>query len=209
MRARDTGLRFTASLIRLICGVHPLGRGKLPSGPKVLYANHTSHLDFTLIWSVLPQKERLRTRPVAGRDYWIRNKVTRFVGCNVFNSLLIERKHVTRKNNPIRQMQTVLNSRLSLIVFPEGTRGSDPIPKPFRSGLYHLSMACPDIPLIPVYLENLNRMLPKGTVLPIPLISRITFGQPLAFKAEQGRRDEFLEEARRALIALQNSESNE
>ncbi|NDV63092.1 1-acyl-sn-glycerol-3-phosphate acyltransferase [Puniceicoccales bacterium CK1056] len=209
MRAREAGLQLIASFIRLVCGVRPLTGNSLPPGPKVFYANHTSHLDFTLIWAVLPQAERLITRPVAGKDYWIRNKVTRFVGCDIFNALLIERKHITRANNPIEQMHRVLESGLSLIVFPEGTRGTEPVPAAFRSGLYHLSMACPDIPMIPVYLENLNRMLPKGTILPIPLISRITVGSPLPFKADHGQRDEFLTEARQALIDLPELESHE
>ena len=202
MGAKEEGLRMLSAMIRLVCGVRPLGREQFPKGPKVFFANHTSHLDFTLIWSVLPQAERLKTRPVAGKDYWIRNRVTRLVGCGIFHALLIERKHVTRANNPIEQMQRVLESGLSLIVFPEGTRGDQPVPSKFRSGLFHLSIACPDIPLIPVYLENLNRMLPKGTVLPIPLISRITVGSPLPFKAVHGQREEFLEKARQALIEL-------
>jgi len=200
--AREQGLRLVAGLIRLVCGARPIGEGVLPPGPKVLYANHTSHLDFTLIWSVLPQAERLLTRPVAGRDYWNRNWITRFVGCGIFNAVLIERKHVTRANNPVDQMRAVLAAGSSLIVFPEGTRHSDEMPATFRSGLYHLAMECPGVPLIPVYLENLNRMLPRGTFLPVPLISRITFGKPLEVRAEPGHKEAFLEQAHRALIDL-------
>ncbi len=199
---REQGLRVIASAIRVICGVHPIGRDSYPVGPKVFYANHTSHMDFTLIWSVLPHKQRIVTRPVAARDYWIRNRVSRFVGCGVFNALLIERKHITRDNNPIRQMEAVLKQGQSLIVFPEGTRHESSIPDNFKPGLYHLSQACPDVPLIPVYLENLNRMLPKGTFIPIPLISRIKLGEPLPFSAGDLDRAEFLERARKALVQL-------
>jgi 1-acyl-sn-glycerol-3-phosphate acyltransferase len=204
MVVRDNGTRLLAAVIRVICGVRPLVDQPLPEGPKVLYANHTSHLDFTLVWSVLPQRERLRCRPVAGQDYWKRNRITRLVGCTLFNSLLIDRKHVTRANNPIEKMREVLESGLSLIVFPEGTRGMDPLPGSFRSGLYHLSLVCPEVPMIPVYLENLNRMLPKGTFFPIPLISRITIGEPLTFKAVHGEKQAFLEAARQEIIKLRN-----
>lgn len=199
---RELGLRIIASTIRVICGVRPIGRKSYPFGPKVFYANHTSHMDFTLIWSVLPNKQRLVTRPVAARDYWVRNRVTRFVGSDVFNALLIERKHITRENNPMNQMVAVLKKGRSLIVFPEGTRHEAKVPQNFKPGLFHLSEACPDVPLIPVYLENLNRMLPKGTFLPIPLISRIILGKPLPFNAVDMERAEFLERAREALVQL-------
>lgn len=199
---RQLGLRVLAAVIRVVCGVRPVGRDSYPFGPKVFFANHTSHMDFTLIWSVLPQRQRLVTRPVAAKDYWIRNRITRFVGSDVFNALLIERKHITRDNNPIRQMEQVLKKGRSLIVFPEGTRHEKSVPQNFKPGLYHLSEACPDVPLIPVYLENLNRMMPKGTFLPIPLISRIKLGEPLPFNAVSLERTEFLERAREALVQL-------
>ena len=199
---REQALRLIAAVIRVICGVHPLGRGAVQHGPKVYYANHTSHLDFTLIWSVLPHGERMQTRPVAGRDYWTKNRVARFFGCGVFNSLLIERKNVTRKNNPVEQMKAVLEEGTSLIVFPEGTRHHGKEPGNFKSGLYHLAQSCPDVPLIPVYLENLNRMMPKGTFIPVPLITRISFGDPLVLGPELGEKEAFLNHARESLINL-------
>lgn len=200
--ARKGLLKVIAATIRVICGVHPIGKGKLPPGPKVFFANHSSHLDFTLIWSVLPHAERVRTRPVAGRDYWVRTPLTRLVGCGIFDALLIERRHITRSNNPVEQMQAVLDAGTSLIVFPEGTRQQGMEPARFKSGLFHLSQVCPHVPMIPVYLENLNRMLPKGTFIPIPLISRISFGEPLPFSGAKGHRTEFLELARKALVEL-------
>ena len=201
-RAKRLALKVIAATIRVVCGVHPIRGEGLPQGPKVYFANHTSHLDFTLVWSVLPHAERMQTRPVAGRDYWVRNWLTRFVGCDVFNALLIERKHVTRKNNPVAQMREVLESGTSLIVFPEGSRQEGNLPGPFKSGLFHLAEVCPHVPLIPVHLENLNRMLPRGTFIPVPLISRITIGEPLPYKALHGKKDEFLKLAREALIDL-------
>jgi 1-acyl-sn-glycerol-3-phosphate acyltransferase len=189
-------------MIRVICGVRPIVKEELISGPKVFFANHTSHMDFTLIWSVLPHVERMKTRPVAGRDYWTRGKISKFVGSDVFNAVLIERKHITRSNNPVDQMRKVLETGDSLIVFPEGTRQMGTTLGRFKSGLYHLAQACGEVPFIPVYLENLNRMLPKGAFIPVPLISRITFGQPLPFNAVHGQREDFLKLAREALIEL-------
>ena len=54
---------------------------------------------------------------------------------------------------------------------------------------------------MPAYLENLNRILPKGEVLPVPMISMLAFGAPLRV-AEDESKDEFLERARDAVCAL-------
>lgn len=191
-----------AATVRLLCGVQPLEPGRIPRGPKVFFANHTSHLDFVLIWSVLPYRERIKTRPVAGRDYWIRNKLSRWISSELFNALLIERKQVTRSNNPLARMTSAIHAGYSLIVFPEGTRHEEGLPGPFKSGIHHLARNCPEIPLVPVYLENLNRMLPRGSVIPLPLISRVTFGRPVDLNASATDRGAFLEKLRTALTNL-------
>ncbi len=72
---------------------------------------------------------------------------------------------------------------------------------PFKSGLYYLCRQKPGVQLIPAYLENLNRILPKGEFLPVPFISRLTFGLPLAFDPDEPKND-FLTRARDAVCAL-------
>ena len=67
----------------------------------------------------------------------------------------------------------------SLIVFPEGTRGNGLEVGPFKSGIYYLWAKRPDVQFVPVYLSNLNRILPKGEFLPVPVISRVVFGTAL------------------------------
>jgi 1-acyl-sn-glycerol-3-phosphate acyltransferase len=90
----------------------------------------------------------------------------------------------------------------SLIVFPEGTRSASGEVGPFRSGLYHLSRARPDAELVPVHLENLNRILPKGEALPVPMVSRVTFGPVLPMGVGE-QKEAFLERARTALLQLE------
>ena len=94
-----------------------------------------------------------------------------------------------------------LGAENSLILFPEGTRGSGEQVAEFRSGLYYLCRERPDVELVPVRLENLNRVLPKGEVIPVPMISRITFGPSITLGADDSK-DVFLERARRALEHL-------
>ena len=100
-------------------------------------------------------------------------------------------------------MLQVLNEGDSLIIFPEGTRNTDEGKAllPFKSGLYHLAAARPDVELIPCWIENMSRVLPKGKFLPVPLLCRVIFGAPVALDAREERLH-FLARARAALLAL-------
>jgi len=174
---------------------------------RIYFANHSSHLDFIVIWSALPPRLRASVRPVAGRDYWEQDRVRRYLAGRVFHAVLIERSTGVSTQSAaqaaVERMAREMGERDSLIVFPEGTRSVNGEVGPFKSGLYHLSRRRPDAELIPVHLENLNRILPKGECLPVPMLSRIVFGPPLATSAsEEEEKDEFLSRARAALMQL-------
>jgi 1-acyl-sn-glycerol-3-phosphate acyltransferase len=174
---------------------------------RIYFGNHSSHLDFIVIWSALPPRLRRRTRPVAGRDYWDRSAVRRYIAAEVFRAVLIARGNAGSENAvaaaraSIEQMAQEMGSRDSLIVFPEGTRSLTGEIGPFKSGLYHLSRARPDAELIPIHLENLNRILPKGEALPVPMLSRVIFGPRLHTRVDEPK-DDFLARARAALGQL-------
>ena len=73
-----------------------------------------------------------------------------------------------------------------------------------KRGLYHLSRLRPDVELVPVYLENLNRILPKGQSLPVPMMSRVIFG-PACPATGRDDKAEFLLKAREALMQLKDT----
>ncbi|WP_248312141.1 lysophospholipid acyltransferase family protein [Bosea sp. BK604] len=169
---------------------------------RIYFANHASHGDFVLIWTVLPRRMRLASRPVAGSDYWLKSRLRRFIGRDVFNAVLIDRERPSRSNDPIALMTDALDAGSSLIVFPEGTRNSTSAPLlPFKSGLFHLARARPKVTLVPVWIDNLNRVMPKGEFVPIPLICTVTFGSALHIADGETKRD-FLARAEAALLAL-------
>lgn len=177
-------------------------------GARVFFANHTSNLDFVAVWAVLPPALRRRTRPAAARDYWQGGAVRRWLAGEVFRAVLIERKQVTRANNPIEQMAPVLEGGENLILFPEGGRFEGAELAPFKSGLFHLAQRCPTAALVPVYIENLNRVLPKGEVLAVPMLCAVTFGTPM--RVEDGETKEaFLARAREAVRALGPAEEED
>jgi 1-acyl-sn-glycerol-3-phosphate acyltransferase len=188
---------------RAITGARARWQGCAPiAGPRVYYANHASHADFVLVWACMPHDLRERTRPVAGLDYWSRDPVRRFAANRLFRSVLIDRSQAAHKEDPIRKMAAALESGDALIVFPEGTRNTtDARLLPFKSGIYHLAVACPDVEFVPVWIENLSRVMPKGQFFPVPLLCTITIGAPLRL---QGHEDKptFVARTRDALLAL-------
>jgi 1-acyl-sn-glycerol-3-phosphate acyltransferase len=169
---------------------------------RVYFANHTSHLDAIIVWSALPRNVRAVTRPVAAKDYWDKGWLRRHLA-KVFQALLIDRREIQVHQSPVDVMLREIGDTYSLIVFPEGGRNTETEIQDFKSGLYYLSKKRPDLELVPVYIENLNRVLPRGEFLPVPLLSCIKFGAPMWL--EQGEpKAEFLERARDAVRGLKD-----
>lgn len=196
--------RVLSLFVSFITGVRPKFSGSLNFSPekKVYYANHASHGDFLLVWISLPQRWREVVRPVAGADYWLKGKIRRFMIQNVFNALLIMRNG----NDPkaiTAQMTQALQDGASLIIFPEGTRNTDDdvLLLPFKSGIYHLARENPDVKFVPIWIDNINRVLPKGKLIPVPIICEVNIGNEIQLFPTETK-DEFLHRAREALLAL-------
>lgn len=201
-----------AAVARGISGVQVQWAGCEPDErQRIYFANHSSHLDFVVLWSALPSEIRANTRPIAAKDYWEQTALRLYLAKNVFHAVLLERGSVNKGPGPeeahfvgrhsMDHMVDALGTENSLIFFPEGTRGTGEKIAPFRSGLYHLAQHRPDVELVPAYLENLNRILPKGEFLPVPMLSLLTFGKPIQVEPDE-ERDVFLERAREAVASL-------
>ena len=191
---------FTFS-VRLLVGAHPKWLGcQLSQDQRIYIANHSSHLDALLLLSTLPQRLRRRTRPVAAADYWTAGPIRRYLIHSIFRGVLVERDRGAL--NPLEPLVCALRHEDSLIFFPEGTRGSGGELQPLKPGLFHLARLFPNVDIVPVWIDNSYRILPKGFAVPVPLLCSITFGTPLRWKEGQPR-DEFMNEVREALQALQ------
>lgn len=198
--------QFAASTLcafaKLLTGVRAVWIGSVPGArQRVYYANHRSHGDFVLIWASLPPHLRRRTRPVAGADYWLTSALRRYIANQVFRGVLIDRNPIPGRPSPIDKMRDALAAGESLIIFPEGTRNLSDGVLPFKSGLYHLAKVYPEAELIPVWIENLGRVMPKGSLVPVPLLCSLTFGQAMTWTIDEGK-EAFLNRARDALLAL-------
>ena len=176
-------------------GIEPVPR------QRIYFANHSSNGDMPMIWSVLPPALRREVRPVAAADYWLKTPLRAFVGPEVFNAVLIDRRPEV-DDKPMDKMVAALDEGSSLIIFPEGGRNmtEDPI-LPFKAGLFNLGVARPDVDLVPTWVANLTSIMPKGEVIPLPLICTVTFGAPLHVKDGESK-DDFLRRAEAALVDL-------
>lgn len=190
------------ALARILAGGNVLRIGFEPDErQRIYFANHTSHLDFVVIWSALPKRLRLLTRPVAARDYWEKG-VKRYLALHVFNAVLVDRvRSDAAAPNALDVLLAGLGERHSLIIFPEGTRGDGTQLGAFKSGLYRLGLSRPDVELVPVYIDNLNRVLPKGEFVPVPMLASVSFGAPLRVGDGESKAD-FLGRARNAILEL-------
>ena len=195
------GRSLCSGLARFLSGATSSWYSQPDTCQRVYYANHTSHLDILAIWSSLPGYVRRFVRPVAAKDYWSKGLVRPYIANRLFNAILLERQHVKAHQNPIDAMVREMGDRYSIIIFPEGGRQSSGEMAEFKSGLYHICKKKPGLELIPIYIDNMNRILPRGTSLPVPLLSHVTFGKPIRLEENEKKQD-FLVRARQAVLDL-------
>ena len=200
--------RTVASLVtgftRLLTGVEARWLQCAPrDGPRVYFANHSSHADFAVIRAALPARSRAKTRPVAGADYWQAGALRSWLICKVLNGVLVERnRKEPREHDSTEPLVAALDEGDSLILFPEGTRNTTGERLlAFKSGMFHLASRRPEIEFVPVWIDNSSRVLPKGASIPVPLLCTVTFGAPMRI-APGEEKTAFIDRARQTLLAL-------
>ena len=190
-----------ALVARLITGTQGHWKGCPPTAEQRIYfANHQSHFDWVLIWAALPKDLRARTRPIAARDYWTATPFKHWITRAVFNAVYVARQR-SDDQDPLEPLADALQKGDSLVIFPEGTRSNQGEPQPFKSGLYHLAQQFPDVQLVPAWIDNVQRVMPKGEVVPVPILCTVTFGAPMRLEASEDKRG-FLDRARSAVVGL-------
>jgi 1-acyl-sn-glycerol-3-phosphate acyltransferase len=194
---------FLLGLVRLLTGSQARWYGCPPKAEQRIYfANHQSHADLVMIWAALPQELRARTRAIAARDYWTKTPFKQWLTTAVFNVIYVSRERVADED-PLEPLIDALQHGDSIILFPEGTRGHAEEPQAFKAGLYNLARQFPGVELIPAWINNIQRVMPKGEVVPVPVLCSVTFGAPIHLQPGEERRA-FLDRARRAVIELRD-----
>ena len=194
---------FLLGLIRVLTGSQARWVGCPPKAEQRIYfANHQSHADLVMIWAALPKELRHHTRAIAARDYWTKTPFKQWLTTEVFNVIYVSRER-TADEDPLEPLLNALTKGDSIILFPEGTRGFTGEPQPFKAGLYNLALKYPNVVLVPAWINNVQHVLPKGEVVPVPVLCSVTFGTPMALQEGEDRRA-FLDRARDAVIALRD-----
>jgi 1-acyl-sn-glycerol-3-phosphate acyltransferase len=195
---------FLLALVRVLTGAQARWYGCPPKAEQRIYfANHQSHADLVMIWAALPEELRSITRPIAAKDYWTKTPLRQWITTAVFNAVYVDRERKDDQD-PLQPLEDALRSGDSIIIFPEGTRGSGEDPQKFKSGLYQLAMNFPHVVLVPAWIDNIQRVMPKGEVVPVPILCSVTFGAPVKVEPGEERRA-FLDRARDAVIALRDA----
>jgi 1-acyl-sn-glycerol-3-phosphate acyltransferase len=206
MTRADAFGTLLAFIARLITGAQGHWKGCPPKAEQRIYfANHQSHFDWVLIWAALPRELRATTRPIAARDYWTATAFKHWITREVFHAVYVDRQRIDDQD-PLEPLIDALQSGDSLVIFPEGTRSNMGEPQPFKSGLYNLAMQFPHVQLIPAWIHNVQRVMPKGEVVPVPILCTVTFGAPLA-RVDGEDKAEFLDRARHAVLELRPTAS--
>ncbi|KQP16164.1 lysophospholipid acyltransferase family protein [Pseudorhodoferax sp. Leaf265] len=190
-------------LVRLLTGAQARWWGCPPKAEQRIYfANHQSHADLVMIWAALPAELRGITRPIAAKDYWTKTPLRQWITTAVFNAVYVDRER-TEGQDPLAPLVQALDAGDSIILFPEGTRGHAEEPQAFKAGLYNLALRFPQVVLVPAWIHNVQRVMPKGEVVPVPILCSVTFGAPMQLQADESRQD-FLARARDAVVALRD-----
>lgn len=194
---------FLLGLVRLLTGAQARWYGCPPKAEQRIYfANHQSHADLVMIWAALPAELRGITRPIAAKDYWTKTPFKQWITTAVFHAIYVDRAR-TGEQDPLEPLIEALSNGDSIIIFPEGTRGNAEEPQPFKAGLYNLALKFPHVVLVPAWINNVQRVMPKGEVVPVPILCSVTFGAPMRVEEGEERRA-FLERARTNVIALRD-----
>jgi 1-acyl-sn-glycerol-3-phosphate acyltransferase len=203
LRAKLMGL-FLLGLIRLLTGAQARWQGCPPKAEQRIYfANHQSHADLVLMWAALPEELRGITRPIAAKDYWTKTALKRWITTSVFHAIYVDRVKVGDQD-PLEPLIEALTNGDSIILFPEGTRGNQEEPQNFKSGLYNLAIKFPHVVLVPAWINNVQRVMPKGEVVPVPILCSVTFGAPIALQDGEDR-GAFLARARQSVLDLRET----
>ncbi|MEM8531198.1 MAG: lysophospholipid acyltransferase family protein [Chloroflexota bacterium] len=167
------------TFVRAYVRPHVTGTDNLPKeGAFILAANHNSHADTAVLFTALPRDIRQRSLAAAAQDYFFDKGLRQMVSRILFNVIPVARESGGGQN-PLRHVIRALREGYGVLLYPEGTRSLQGTVGPFRKGIGRLIAEFPDVPVIPVWIEGTNRVMPKGQNIPQPLKVEVHFGEPL------------------------------
>lgn len=194
-------LSLVRPFARLVLGVNLRHADRLPqSGPAIIIANHNNHIDTLVLMSLFPLRQLPYLRAAAAADYFLKNRLMAWVSLNLFGIIPVQRGGLCRRNGkPLAGCSRALDRGEILIIYPEGTRGEPECMTDFKPGIAYLASEHPHVPIVPVFLHGLGKVLPKGAVLPVPFVCDAFVGEPVYW---QGNRQNFMRRIKAEMSSL-------
>ena len=185
-------LLFYALIVKpfllLAVGVSVRGRERLPhQGPALIVANHNSHLDALVLAAILPLRLLPHVRPAASAEYFLRGRWRSWFARQVIGIIPVATQGGCSRAEALNEVRDALAAGDIVIFFPEGTRGEPEALGKLKSGIVWLAQQLPTVPICPVRLRGLGKVLPKGDWLPVPFFCDAWVGEPLRWDGDRQR----------------------
>lgn len=193
---------FVKPFILWALGINARGMENLPkSGPAIIVANHNSHIDTLIIMSLFSCSKIVQIHPVAAEDYFCNTKLKKFLFKTLIGIIPIKRKVAKLPKEEIfKDINSALSNNEMIIIFPEGTRGEDNKLKEFKTGVSHIAEMNPNVPIIPLFINGPDKILPKVDAILVPFISDIYISNPIFW--DNSSKKEFTEKIKNIIEEL-------
>lgn len=183
-------LLFFATIVRLVVlvviGLRIIDLARLPrTGPAIICANHNSHLDTMILMTIFPLRLLAKLRPVAAAEYFLQNRLLAWFALHIIGIIPIERNKSSCTEHPLANCSEALERGEILIIYPEGSRGQPELLASFQSGIAHLAKRHPDVPIYPVFIYGLGKVLPKGEIILVPFFCELAIGEPMFWSSNK------------------------
>lgn len=165
-------------------------------GPVVFAANHQSHMDVPVILAALPWRWRARVAPAMAKEFFkahffpaghttrqvIGNRLNYHLAAFFFNAFPLPQREAGARQT-LRYIGEVTGDGFSILIFPEGVRSDTGDIKPFRGGIGMIASRL-QLPVVPVRLHHVDRVLHPSWKMARPGPCGVTFGEPMRLSGD-------------------------
>jgi len=185
-------------LARVFAHIHVDGREHLQTlrGPVIFAANHQSHFDVPVILASLPGRLRARVAPAMAKEFFkahffpagfsfrerLGNSLNYYLSAFFFNTFPLPQREAGARQT-LQYIGDLTGANWSILIFPEGARADSGHMLPFRGGIGMIGSRL-EVPVVPVRIDGVDRVLHPSWRMARPGRVRIAFGKPLRLRGE-------------------------
>jgi long-chain acyl-CoA synthetase len=184
---------FILPLARIFAWVHVNGRQHLTDleGAVIFASNHQSYMDTPVIMAALPRRWRYRLSPAMSKEFFaahffpdghglmfrLATSTAYYLAALLFNAFPLPQREAGARQT-LRYMGELVEDGFSVLIFPEGHHTDTGEIDRFRAGIGMIASRL-DVPVVPVRLEGVDRVLHRTWHMARPGHVHVTFGAPM------------------------------